>query len=110
MDSGNLQNRVHAWTAAIWLLATVVLCARHMVVVFTGPPDDLVMANTFGFQLAIVLMFYVAPSLVLLIAVLIGQQIFFERKRSNPTPHPDARGATVQDRTSDRGRAGGRER
>ena len=91
-----------------WAVATLLLCAAYVAYVRTLPPDDLVMANTWSFQILVSLLVVGGPSLLALFLFLFFGSIW-RSLRSNRAPHTDAREAAPFESQS-QARAGGRER
>jgi hypothetical protein len=67
-----------------WAISTAVMCAGYVVYLRTLPPDDLVMANSLGFQVLVSLFVVGGSSLFVLLLVLLVRAMF-GRRRSNPT-------------------------
>ena len=64
-----------------WALITAILCAGFVIYFRTRPPDELVMANSLGFQVVVSLLFVGGPSLFVLFLVLFFGALVFRRRR-----------------------------
>ena len=63
-----------------WALTTVLLCTGYVVYVRMLPPDELVMANSLGFQVLVSLLVVGGPSLFVLFVVLFVGALFRRRR------------------------------
>ena len=68
-----------------WAVITIILCVGFVIYSRTRPPDELVMANSLGFQVLVSLLFVGGPSLFVLFLVLFFGALIFRRRRSNPS-------------------------
>jgi hypothetical protein len=72
-----------------WAIATLVLCVAYVAYVQTLPPDELVIANSLGFQIIVSLLVVGGPCLGVLFLALFLMAVV-RRKRSNPLLNTDA--------------------
>jgi len=72
-----------------WAVATLVLCMAYVVYVRCFPPDELVMANSLGFQIIVSLLVVGGPCVVILVLIVFLTP-FVRRKRTNPLLNTDA--------------------
>ena len=64
---------------AVWAALTVLAGCVYVVYLRTLPPDELVMANTLGFQVMVASLFVGVPALALLLLFLLAGSIFKPR-------------------------------
>ncbi|HEY0199296.1 MAG TPA: hypothetical protein VGC19_12275 [Rhodanobacter sp.] len=65
---------------AAWSLLTIAACVCFMVIARRQPPDELAMANTWGFQCLVALSCIGFPAIVLLLAFLLTGSLVWSRK------------------------------
>ena len=63
-----------------WAISTAVICAGYVVYLRTLPPDELVMANSLGFQVLVSLFVVGGSSLFVLVLVLLGRTLSGRRR------------------------------
>jgi len=68
-----------------WAVITTILCVAFVIYFRTRPPDELVMANSLGFQVVVSVLFVGGPSLLILFLVLFFGALILRRRRSNPS-------------------------
>ena len=66
---------------AVWAALTAVAGCGYVVYLRTLPPDELVMANTVGFQAMVAALFVGVPSFILLLLFLLAGSILKARLR-----------------------------